>query len=84
MQLTAATGQLSQARCRTPTRAELADHLSVDESWREWASARLRDHHMANYLARLSTKSAAAVPVPFEDREKFVTKPASTGLTPGK
>jgi triacylglycerol lipase len=61
-----------------------ADHLSVDESWREWASARLRDHHMANYLARLSTKSAAAVPVPFEDREKFVTKPASTGLTPGK
>jgi hypothetical protein len=62
-----------------------ADRLSVDESWREWASSRLRDHHMANYLARLSTKSAGAVPVPFEDREKFVTKPAaSTGLTPGK
>ena len=38
----------------------------------------------ANYLARLSTKSAAAVAVPFEDREKFVTKPASTGRTPGK
>jgi len=62
-----------------------ADRLSVDESWREWASARLRDHHMANYLARLSTKSAGAVPVPYEDRAKFVTKPAaSTGLTVGK
>ena len=36
-------------------------------------------------LARLSTKSAGAVPVPYEDREKFVTKPAaSNGLTPRK
>ena len=54
----------------------IADRLSVDESWREWASARLGDHHMANYLARLSTKSAGAVRVPYQDREKFVTKPA--------
>jgi hypothetical protein len=54
----------------------LADRLSVEESWREWASARLEDHHMANYLARLSTKSGGAVPVPYEDREKFVKKPA--------
>jgi triacylglycerol lipase len=62
-----------------------ADRLSVDESWREWASARLVDHHMANYLARLLTKSALAVSVPYEDREKFVTRRArSTGDTIGK
>jgi hypothetical protein len=33
---------------------------------------------MANYLARLSTKSAGAVPVPYDDREKFVKKPGPT------
>jgi triacylglycerol lipase len=62
-----------------------ADRLSVAESWREWASARLGDHHMANYLARLSTKAAGAVSVPYEDREKFVTRPArATDHTPGR
>ncbi len=62
-----------------------ADRLSVGESWREWASARLGDHHMAKYLARLSTKSAGAVPVPYEDREKFLTKPSwATDLTLGR
>jgi hypothetical protein len=54
----------------------LPDHdaarLSVDEFWRSVSFASLDDHHMDNYLHRLSTKSDGAVEVPYNKREKYV------------
>jgi triacylglycerol lipase len=61
-----------------PYCVELPNHvaapLSIDDSWRSLATAKLGDHHIADYLARLSTKLVSAVSVPYEDREKYVAR----------
>lgn len=49
-----------------------AERLSVGEFWRSVGFASLGDHHMDKYLRRLSTKSAGAVEVPYNKREKYV------------
>ncbi len=62
-----------------PYYVDLPNHvaapLSIDDSWRSLATAKLGDHHIADYLARLSTKLVSAVSVPYEDREKYVARP---------
>jgi triacylglycerol lipase len=49
-----------------------ADRLSVGELWRTLSEDNLRDHHMDNYLNRLSTKTKGAVEVAYNQREQFV------------
>ena len=39
--------------------------------------AELKDHHMDNYVRRLSSKVGAGVEVPYQDREKYVALKAS-------
>jgi hypothetical protein len=56
-----------------------ASRISVGEFWRTIAISDLRDHHMDNYLKRLSTKLKGAVEVPYNQREQYVArKPQKT------
>lgn len=49
-----------------------ADRISIGEFGRSLDIADLKDHHMDNYLSRLSAKTAGAVAVPYNEREKYV------------
>ncbi|RWN66245.1 MAG: lipase family protein [Mesorhizobium sp.] len=49
-----------------------ADRISVGEFWRSISFADLADHHMDNYLNRLSTKATGAVAVSYNDRERYI------------
>jgi triacylglycerol lipase len=51
-----------------------ANRLSVNELWRTMAFDDLPDHHMDNYLKRLSTKFKAAVEVAYNQREQYIAK----------
>ena len=48
--------------------------LPVAPAWRTLSEDNLRDHHMDNYLNRLSTKTKGAVEVAYNQREQFVAK----------
>lgn len=57
-----------------------ADRISIGEFGRSLSLANLKDHHMDNYLRRLSSKAQGAVNVPYDDREKYIAskkKPAA-------
>ena len=49
-----------------------ANRISVGEFWRNMRLADLADHHMDNYLKRISLKMKGAVAVSYDDREKYV------------
>lgn len=49
-----------------------ADRISIGEFGRSLNIADLKDHHMDNYLNRLSAKATSAVEVSYDDREKYV------------
>lgn len=51
-----------------------AGRISIGEFGRSLNLANLKDHHMDNYLRRLSAKANGAVAVPYDEREKYVTK----------
>ncbi|WP_442580490.1 lipase family protein [Mesorhizobium sp. ASY16-5R] len=61
-----------------------AGRISIGELWRSMRFADLADHHMDNYLNRLSAKRDAAVEVPYDQREKYVSAKAAnaTGASP--
>jgi hypothetical protein len=50
-----------------------ASRISVGELWRSRRFADLADHHMDNYLNRVSSKQNVAVEVPYDQREKYVS-----------
>jgi hypothetical protein len=52
-----------------------ASRISVGEFWRNIGIADLQDHHMDNYLLRLSEKVKGAVEVAYNDREKYTARP---------
>lgn len=57
-----------------------ADRISIGEFGRSLSLANLKDHHMDNYLRRLSSKAQGAVNVSYDDREKYIAskkKPAA-------
>lgn len=49
-----------------------ADRISIGEFGRSLNIADLKDHHMDNYLSRLSAKANGAVAVSYDEREKYV------------
>ena len=49
-----------------------ANRISIGEFTRSLRIAELKDHHMENYVRRLSSKVGAGVEVPYHDREKYV------------
>lgn len=49
-----------------------ADRISIGEFGRSLNIADLKDHHMDNYLRRLSAKANGAVEVSYDSREKYV------------
>jgi len=49
-----------------------ADRISLGELGRSLNIASLSDHHMDHYLARIGSKTAQAVQVPYDQREKYV------------
>jgi triacylglycerol lipase len=49
-----------------------AGRISVGEFGRSLNIADLEDHHMDNYLRRLSSKATGAVAVSYDEREKYV------------
>lgn len=49
-----------------------ADRISIGEFGRSLNFANLRDHHMDNYLRRLSPKAKGAVEVSYDERENYV------------
>jgi hypothetical protein len=49
-----------------------ADRISVGEFWRSISVADLADHHMNNYLKRLSTKTTGAIAVSYNDRQQYI------------
>lgn len=49
-----------------------ATRISIGELARSMRIAELKDHHMDNYMRRLSAKMKAGVEVPYHDREKYV------------
>jgi hypothetical protein len=49
-----------------------ADRISIGEFGRSLNIADLKDHHMDNYLSRLSVKANGAVAVSYDNREKYV------------
>jgi hypothetical protein len=49
-----------------------ADRISIGEFGRSLNIADLKDHHMDNYLSRLSIKAKGAVEVSYDSREKYV------------
>ena len=51
-----------------------ADRISIGEFGRSLNLADLKDHHMDNYLKRLSGKAKGAVEVSYDEREKYVAK----------
>ncbi|MEW9836077.1 lipase family protein [Mesorhizobium marinum] len=56
-----------------------ADRLSVGELGRSLDFADLKDHHIDNYLRRLSDKIAGAVEVTYNERERYVAKKEIAG-----
>lgn len=52
-----------------------ATRITVDEFWRSIGIADLQDHHMDNYLLRLSEKSKGAVEVTYNARENYTARP---------
>ena len=57
-----------------------AGRISVGELWRSLSFASLADHHMDNYLSRLSAKRNAAVEVPYDQRQKYVSVKSGKAL----
>ncbi len=55
-----------------------ASRISVGEFWRTLSFSDLSDHHMDNYLKRLSTKTETAVQVPYNKREMYVAQRTNT------
>ncbi|MEQ1943702.1 lipase family protein [Mesorhizobium sp. VNQ89] len=51
-----------------------ADRISQGELGRSLGRADLADHHMDNYLKRISDKTGKAVAVAYNDRENYVAK----------
>lgn len=51
-----------------------ASRISAGEFWRTIGITDLPDHHMDNYLKRLTTKLEGAVEVPYNQREQYVAK----------
>lgn len=49
-----------------------ADRISIGEFGRSLNFANLKDHHMDNYLNRLSLKAKGAVEVSYDERENYV------------
>lgn len=56
-----------------------ADRISIGEFGRSLNIADLKDHHMDNYLSRLSAKTSGAVAVSYDDREKYVAPKKKSG-----
>lgn len=58
-----------------------ADRISIGEFGRSLSLASLKDHHMDNYLRRLSSKAQGSVNVSYDEREKYVAskKKAAAG-----
>lgn len=54
-----------------------ADRISIGEFGRSLEIANLKDHHMDNYLNRLSAKANGAVAVPYNERENYVVRKAA-------
>jgi triacylglycerol lipase len=53
-----------------------ANRIAVGEFWRSTNVANLSDHHMDNYLLRLTPKLTSAVQVPYNERERYVAAKA--------
>jgi hypothetical protein len=51
-----------------------ADRISIGEFGRSLDIANLKDHHMDNYLSRLSAKTSGAVAVSYNERENYVAR----------
>lgn len=51
-----------------------ATRIDIGEFWRDAAIATLEDHKIDHYLERITTKSASSIQVPYNDREKYVTR----------
>jgi hypothetical protein len=49
-----------------------ANRISIGEFWRTLTYDNVRDHHIRNYLKRISDKIDASKQVPYDDREKFI------------
>jgi triacylglycerol lipase len=51
-----------------------ANRISVGEFWRSISFADLKDHEMKKYLKRIAAKAKGATEVPYNEREKFVSR----------
>jgi triacylglycerol lipase len=51
-----------------------ANRISVGEFWRSISFADLKDHEMKKYLKRIAVKTKGAIEVPYNEREKFVSR----------
>ena len=51
-----------------------ANRISVGELWRSISFADLKDHEMKKYLKRIAAKTKGATEVPYNEREKFVSR----------
>lgn len=60
-----------------------ADRISIGEFWRDLGVASVKDHHIDKYLRRLSTKTAGAVAVEYNNRQRYVARSVTTRAKPG-
>jgi len=51
-----------------------ANRISLGEFWRSVSFADLKDHEMKKYLKRIADKTRGTTEVPYNEREKFVSK----------
>ena len=51
-----------------------ANRISLGEFWRSVSFADLKDHKMEKYLKRIADKTKGTTEVPYNEREKFVSK----------
>jgi len=51
-----------------------ANRLSLGEFWRSISFADLKDHEMKKYLRRIAAKTKGTTEVPYNEREKFVSR----------
>jgi triacylglycerol lipase len=51
-----------------------ANRISLGEFWRSVSFADLKDHEMKKYLKRIADKTKGTTEVPYNEREKFVSK----------
>jgi hypothetical protein len=51
-----------------------ANRISVGEFWRSISFADLKDHEIKKYLKRIAAKAKGTIEVPYNEREKFVSR----------